>query len=212
MKIQRRSLGEGVYQRLLRLILDGEIPVGSRMREEALCKELGVSRTPLREAMFRLIQEGILEQKPYCGCIVRQFGKDEISQLMECRRLLECMILKEWFGRIDRDAVKKLGEDLDAATKSGNENLRIAIFEADEKLHDLILSACDNKFLSEELNRIKLMCRPYRVLRCAESENLPAILAERRSIIDAILKNSVEDAVSALTAHFETSRKYYQPD
>ncbi|HBC89229.1 MAG TPA: hypothetical protein DCZ94_19995 [Lentisphaeria bacterium] len=212
MKIQRRSLGEGVYRRLLRLILDGKITAGKWMREEKLCKELGVSRTPLREALIRLVQEGILEQQTHRGCIVRQLEKDEIGQMMEYRRLLECMVLREWFDKIDRHEIKILDEKLIAATKTGNENLRIAILEADEELHEIIISACDNRFIVEQVRRLQLLCRPYRVLRCAESEDLTAILAERKKIIDAILNDSVEDAVAGLSAHFETSRKYYIDD
>ncbi len=209
MKIQRRSLGEEVYKRLLRLILDGDVPAGKWMREEKLCEKLGVSRTPLREALIRLVQEGILEQKPNCGCMVRQFENKEVCQLMECRSLLECMILREWFHQINRDEIKEIDEKLNAATKSGAENLRIAILEADENLHAAIVSACDNKFIVEQVNRIKLMCRPYRILRCADSDDLSGIMTERKKIIDGILNNSIEDAVVALSAHFEVSRKYY---
>ncbi|HCE42784.1 MAG TPA: hypothetical protein DET40_04490 [Lentisphaeria bacterium] len=209
MKIQHRSLGEEVYRRLLRLILDGKIPVGKWMREEKLCDELGVSRTPLREALIRLVQEGVLEQQPRRGCIVRQLEQDEIKQMMECRRLLECMVLKEWFNGIDREEIKKLDEKLRVAEETGGETLRINVLEADEKLHEIIVSTCDNHFLVEQVRRLQLLCRPYRVLRCAESEDLVAILAERRRIINAILNNSAEDAVAGLSAHFETSRKYY---
>ena len=61
MKISRKSLGDEVYTRLLESIMSGEFPAGAALREEKVCEQLGVSRTPLREAMIRLTREGLLE-------------------------------------------------------------------------------------------------------------------------------------------------------
>lgn len=207
--IQHRSLAEEVYQRLLRQILDGKLPVGSRMREEKLCAELGVSRTPLREALIKLVREDILEQQPRRGCVVRQLPAAEIAELLECRRMVECQILREWPERLDRKRLTALRDRLDGVAEQDSREFRSMVLAADEGLHELILAACPNRFMTEHLRRLQLLSRPYRVLRCAEDEDLAAIKAERRQVITAILDGDFESAERGLAAHFESSRRYY---
>lgn len=210
--IRHRSLSEDVYRRLMRGILDGRFAAGEPLREERLCRELGVSRTPLREAMIRLAREGVLEQQPRRGCMVRQLPEREITELLECRRLLEVLVLREWFGRIDRGRMQALDDCLAAAAAGSDaEAVRREVLAADEALHELVVSACTNRFLAEQVRRLQVLCRPYRVLRCEETADLPAILEERRRILRAVLGNDLEGAAAALAAHFDTSRRYYLP-
>lgn len=207
--IKHLSLSEEVYSRLMRKILDGNFKEGSRLREEILCRELGVSRTPVREALIRLAREGILEQIPRRGCVLRKLPPEEIEELLSCRRLLECLVLREYFDGIDRKKCRALSDNLNDAVKQDGGELRAALLSADEELHELIVSACRNRFLSEELKRLQLLCRPYRVLRCAEAEDTAAIFKERQHIIKAILSGNAEKAEAALSTHFEKSSRYY---
>ena len=211
-EIKHLSLSEEVYSRLMRKILDGNFKEGSRLREEILCRELGVSRTPVREALIRLAREGILEQMPRRGCVLRKLPPEEIEELLTCRRLLECLVLREYFDGIDRKKCRALADKLDKAVKQGGDGLRTVLLSADEELHELIVSSCRNRFLSEELKRLQLLCRPYRVLRCAEADNTSSILEERRHIINAIISGNAEKAENALSSHFEKSSCYYLKD
>ncbi|MDD5728364.1 MAG: GntR family transcriptional regulator [Victivallales bacterium] len=208
-KICHCSLSEAVYRKLLRGILDGKYPAGSRLREEQLCRGLGVSRTPVREALIRLAREGILEQQPRCGCIVRQRSLDEFRELLECRQLLECLVLRRWFGNIDRNCLEELRKQLENAQAGDTPEFRNTVLNVDEKLHALILEACSNHFMAEQLRILQLQCRPYRVLRCAESLTPQAIKNERLNIINAILNNQIDKAAQDLAEHFESSIKYY---
>lgn len=209
-KIRHLSLGEEIYSRLMRMILDNKYPDGYRMREEKLCAELGVSRTPLREALIRLDREGILERMPRYGCIIRHLPESGIAELLECRRMLECMTLREYFQNIDMDAVKSLKLRLEEAVKNGADELRAEILNTDEALHGLIVAACGNKFLAKQLKDLQLRCRPYRVLRCAEAGDIPAIISERRNIINSILAGKKADAEKWMQAHFDASSRYYE--
>ncbi len=211
-KIRHLSLSEEIYSRLMRLILDNKYPDGYRMREEKLCAELGVSRTPLREAMIRLDREGILERVPRYGCIIRRLPPSEIAELLECRKMLECLTLREYFNNIDLEAVKSLQLRFEEAIKSGDDELRIEILNTDEALHGLIVSACSNRFLAKQLKDIQMRCRPYRVLRCAEAGDIPSIISERRNILDSVLAAKKEDAVKCMEAHFDASLSYYKAD
>lgn len=210
--IKHLSLSEEVYSRLMRKILDGNFTEGSRLREEILCRELGVSRTPVREALIRLAREGVLEQIPRRGCVLRKLPPEEIEELLKYRCLLECLVLREYFDLIDLEKCRELAAKLDKAAKKGGEGLRSALLSADEELHELITLSCRNSFLAGELKRVQLLCRPYRVLRCAEAENTSSILKERQYIIKAVLSGDAGKAETALSTHFEKSRRYYLRD
>lgn len=208
-KIKHHSLSEEVYRQLVKQLINGDFPTGSRMREEKICKDLGVSRTPVRESLIRLVREGLLEQQPRRGCVVRKLPEKEISDLLECRKIIECLILRIYFHNLDRVAIEKLKKRLAAAEKKDMEKLREELLAVDEELHELIIFACENQFLTEYIRKLKLQCRPYRVMRCAEASDIPSILAERRRIIQAILDNDAYEAELGMSEHFDYSRRFY---
>jgi DNA-binding GntR family transcriptional regulator len=208
-KIKHNSLSEEVYKQLIKRIISGYLPAGTSMREEKICKDLGVSRTPVRESLIRLVREGLLEQQPRRGCVVRELPEKEIADLLECRKLIECLVLRNCFHKLDRIAIAKLKQRIAAAEKYNMEKLREELLAVDEELHELIIDACENKFLAEYVEKLKLQCRPYRVMRCAEENDIPSILAERRKIIQAILDNDAYEAELGMAEHFEYSSRYY---
>ncbi len=208
-KSQNLSLSAEVYRKLLRGIFDGKFPLGSRMREEPLCRQLGVSRTPVREALIRLTREGILEQQPRYGCIVRQLSEKEICDLLECRRMIECLVLREWFTNIDIGRMSELKKLLEESEVEDTPGFRITVLKIDEDLHALILNACTNTYMFKQLQILQLQCRPYRELRCIEAREPEAIKQERLMILDAVLQGAVSEACQYLTEHFAISIRHY---
>ena len=159
--------------------------------------------------MIRLEREGVIERLPRRGCVVRSLEKDDIEQLIDCRKLIECLILKEFFSSLDLKKFKTLSEKLKAARKKSAEELREAVFAADEEIHELIIAACGNRYLAGQVTHLKLLCRPYRALRCSDQEDADAILSEREKIIGAVLDGSVKEAVKMMSEHFECSKRFY---
>ena len=88
-------------------------------------------------------------------------------------------------------------------------SFRDAVLEADEELHQLIFAAAANRFIIAQLRQLQLLCRPYRVLRCAESADLEAIRGERFRVIDALLAHDLPAACAGLTEHFDRCRRFY---
>ena len=207
-KIRNLPLSGEVYNRLLRLILNGHFEAGSRLREEDLCKKLGVSRTPVREALIRLAREGVLEQKPRCGCIVKKTDSNDIKELMECRSMLECMILEKYFSAIDRKKAGELKVKLEKADGLSSKETRDLVLSSDEALHELVGNACSNKYLAAQLKQVVLLCRPYRVLRCSE-QDISLISRERLEMLEAIIDNDLKSALTSLKEHFISSARYY---
>jgi len=205
MKLERKSLADSVYKALLRKIMDGSIKAGDKLREEHLCKSLGVSRTPLREGLLRLAKEGLIERKPNCGCVARERSCGEMSELMDCRSMLEGLAVERHFNALNWEKLNALKCRLESAKALPPEKARRDILDADEALHKLILDACENRFLKEQIEHLQNLCAPYRIFRCESAPDIESIARERLEIVEAMLNRDRESAVSKLEDHFAKS-------
>ena len=113
--IHARTLSRQVYDHLLRRIFDGGLVSGSPLREVDLAARLGVSRTPIREALGRLAEYGVVETRPNHGAIVRRLGRDELVHLHQVREALEGMAAEMACGRLDEDDFARLDALAEAA-------------------------------------------------------------------------------------------------
>ncbi len=197
MTLKHFSLAEQVYHKLLQQIISGTRKGGDKLSEENICGELGVSRTPAREALMRLCSDGLVERIPRRGCFVKEFDAKDISDLYECRRMVECLALESGFDLIPRDQLELL-EQMIAGEMSGEKTSSLNV---DERMHDLIISSCPNLHLREITRQLVKRTRPYRSWRTYDSEDVRTISAERRNIILAILENDREKAVTLLGSH-----------
>jgi DNA-binding GntR family transcriptional regulator len=194
-KIKHLSLAEKVYHRLLDKIVTGKLSEGSKLSEESICQDFGVSRTPAREALMMLCRDKLVERIPRCGCFTRKFDTDEITELFECRSMLECLALEQGFDELCRKELKALISVL-KSSKNRKKSLNI-----DERLHELIVQSCTNKALREIIRQTIKQTKPLRAWRSAESFFPEKINQERIQIIQAILDNQKKLACELLSKH-----------
>lgn len=197
MTIKHFSLAEQVYHKLLEEIIHGTRKGGDKLSEENICGELGVSRTPAREALMRLCSDGLVERIPRRGCFVKEFNTEDITDLYECRKMVECLALDAGFDLIPRDELKQL-EQMIAGEMSEEKTSSLNV---DERMHDLIISSCPNLHLKEITRQLVKRTRPYRSWRTYGSGDVREISEERRNIILAILGNDRKKAVQLLGKH-----------
>ena len=93
--VSRVSLAEQVYQNLVASIANGDLPAGTELKEQHLAKQMGVSATPVREALRRLASDGMVETVPYHGAVVRTLNHKEIEEAYACREVLEHLAISE---------------------------------------------------------------------------------------------------------------------
>lgn len=197
MTIKYYSLVEQVYHKLLEEIMDGVRTEGEKLSEETICAELGVSRTPAREALVMLHNDGLVERFPRRGCYVKRFDVADLRDLYQCRKMLECMALEMGFDNIPRQELELLEETVD-----GSRSLEKPLsLDTDEKMHELIISACPNKHLREVIRHTVARTRPFRSWRTYSSSDVKRISEERRGIIRAILDHDRALAVKLLGEH-----------
>lgn len=110
--LQHRTISSAVAEDLRQRIVDGELPSGFQLRQDALAAEFGVSRIPVREALMQLEAEGLVKIHPHRGAIVSELSTDEIDELFELRALLEPRLLKASAPRLTEVDYKRLNEIL----------------------------------------------------------------------------------------------------
>src|SRR5438045_5631056 len=108
------ALRAPVVKHILKAIFTGEIRGSDRLVEQELAKKLGVSRTPVREALFELAAVGVIRLRPKLGVTVRDFGATQIREIYQIRRLLECEATRLCAGRIDEALLRQIRDETQA--------------------------------------------------------------------------------------------------
>jgi DNA-binding GntR family transcriptional regulator len=155
--IQPRTLASQVYQQLLRQIFSGELTPGCALREAELSAQLGVSRTPVREALGRLAEYGVVESRPNHGCVVKRLGRLELIHLHQVREALEGMAIELACGKLTESDFANLDRLAEKARDQNAPNYFKASDEFDVTLHALIAERSGNPLLVREIRKLHEM-------------------------------------------------------
>jgi len=214
------SVRERAYQHIKKLVADGLLGPGAAVSELLLAKELGSSRTPIREAMKQLDAEGLLEQNRNGGMIVAQLERDDIIELYELREALEVYSV----GRVasfplrpaDRDRLQfmlnqilALKGDLENQSQSElNEEQNRQFIESDLGFHALLMSMTGNSRIQKILHDTRLLIRIFAIRRHRHSaKELASIYDHHQQILNAVAAQDNEAAMKAMAAHIQTSQR-----
>ncbi|HVZ15299.1 MAG TPA: GntR family transcriptional regulator [Bauldia sp.] len=199
------NLTNQTYSRLLRLILEGDMPQGTILRERALATRLGVSRTPLREALQRLEGERWLV-RPIKGILaVASISADELMDVLHVRKLLESEAAGLAAGRLpaaEIDELRKRISDL----QSRNRVSRIEDDDLDDVFHSAIGQAAGNKTLARVIFDMRSRTRIAAIRHWPE--RVAIVCAEHLAILDAIAAGDARRASQAMSAHVESARQH----
>jgi DNA-binding GntR family transcriptional regulator len=205
-RVEHKTLEERVYEELVRLIADATLAPGTQIDEQALAAGLGVSRTPLRAALARLVQEGLALTVPYRGTFVRQFTAKDIDELYEVRTLLEQLAARRAAERIDAEQLAALEETVAAAEAARVREDLAAHTAADAEFHRLIARAADNQLLVEMLDSLRLRVRGLRSVAAADwpPTRQPS---NREQIVDALRRRDAKAAARLMDEHLHPVRE-----
>ncbi len=196
------SLGERAYRRLRESIVHGMLPAGRKISERGLATQLGISAQPVREALRRLEQDGMVVTLPRRGTVVAEVGPAQLAELGRIRAALEGVAAALAAERMDPQALVALGAVV-ARMKAGTvASATDALDEANEEFHALIHRATGNLFLMRSLASL----RAYDTLgrhRAVGStpRDLPRALAEHKAIVAAFRKRDPVLAEERMRAH-----------
>ena len=197
------SLEEKVYTTLEQQILSGEFKEGESLTEVKLAKALGVSRTPVREALQRLDREGLIKLVPNKGAIVLGISEKDLIDIYKIRMRLEGLAARIAAENANEELRRNLTENVDLTSfymQKGNiEKLK----DLDSDFHDIIYRSCESRMLGKTLSELHRYISSYRKLSLASEGRLKNSLEEHREICEAIEKGNADAADSLMSAHVE---------
>jgi DNA-binding GntR family transcriptional regulator len=206
--LRPRSLTAIVIDQIRDLIITGKLALGEQLSENTLAEQLGVSRTPVREAFLRLESEGLVEVRPQRGTFVFQYDATELREILELREVLEAGALRIALGRDAAGLAAALKVHLDAgedALKDGP-----AAYQAvDTAFHETLVGASDNRELMDAYLRIAGRVRAIRYRMTRTVEQIASSQSAHREIVAAIIAVDAAAAESLLRHHVYSSYRFF---
>jgi DNA-binding GntR family transcriptional regulator len=196
-----------VFNTLRQAILTGELKPGERLMEIHLANRLGVSRTPIREAIRKLELEGLVTMIPRRGAEVAQITEKSMSDVLEVRRAMDALCAELACDRITEQELGQLYqacENFQQATRT--QDLK-KIAQADVELHNIIVQATGNQRLVQLVNNLSEQMYRYRfeyIKDCSQHERL---VEEHRIIYESLVKKDKETASEAAKLHIDNQKK-----
>lgn len=186
------NLIDRVYRALRKEILEGKLVPGTRLTEMQLAKRFKMSRTPVREALVRLRNEGLVSMAPGTGLIVREVSLRDMEELMGIRGVLEAYALEQAFDHITVADLLQMELFVNQSQYYLRENDIQAIFENNTKFHDYILEKSMNKRLQTILSNLMDSILRFRIVTLHYPGN-PQKSIERHDRIIQAIKNKDKD-------------------
>lgn len=199
-------LRDVVFNTLRQAILKGELKPGERLMEIALAERLGVSRTPIREAMRKLELEGLVVMIPRRGAQVANITEKDLNDVLEVRIALENMAIEKACENMTEDSMSKLwvaAKEFERTTAEGN---LVKMAEADVAFHEIIYQASGNRRLIQVLNNLREQIYRYRVEYLKEEETRNLLVREHEEMTRALRDRDVKRAQEIVYEHIENQR------
>lgn len=194
-------LRDVVFQTLRQAILTGEFAPGERLMEIALADRLGVSRTPVREAIRKLELEGLVVMIPRRGAEVARITEKDLRNVLEVRCALEELSASLACERITDEEKEQLRVALDDFEKAVQSKDISEIVEKDIEFHDVIFNASKNDRLIQILNNLREQMYRYRMEYTKDKEYHNVLIQEHREIYEAMKNQDKEKVMNALKEH-----------
>jgi DNA-binding GntR family transcriptional regulator len=203
-----RGLREHVHDVLRRAIIGGELPAGSWLNERQMAEELGVSTTPLKEALRRLEMEGLVSTEPRRGVRVT-FDAQQAEEMALARAALEAIIARMAAQRIEEAGVAGLREvigRMESATASGDVELLMSL---NEQFHDGIHAASGCRYLQRLTEGQRVYVHTARAVILGDEEERRRALAEHRAIFEALVRRDGDAAEREMRDHVMRSARQH---
>lgn len=209
-KISNNTLSEQTYEAIKDMIFAYELEPGEFLSIEGLSKELGVSQTPIREALIRLSNNGLVEYNPRRKAQISEISSEDIDNAYEVRKILEPYIASNAAANVKKKDVKEIKQEIDAIEELEGEERYEKYHETDIKLNNLLLSTVNNELLLQMFDFIENWNIRIRFFAEATDRDHRDTLIEEgnkehRAIVQALLDRSPERARQAVLDHLQSA-------
>lgn len=200
-------LRDVVFNTLRQAILTGELKPGERLMEIHLANKLGVSRTPIREAIRKLELEGLVTMIPRRGAEVAQITEKSMNDVLEVRRAMDALCAELACERITDQETEQLRQACVAFETAVKTKEVKKIAQADVELHDIIVQATGNQRLVQLINNLSEQMYRYRFIYISEESGHDNLIAEHREIYESIAARDKVRAANAAKLHIDNQEK-----
>ena len=196
-------LRDVVFKTLRQGILTGELKPGERLMEMHLAQRLGVSRTPIREAMHKLEQEGLVTMIPRRGAQVANISGKSLNDVLEVRVALESLAVELACDRITQEEIQELKRTCEIFERTTQEKELDAtkITKADVQLHDVIVRATGNEKLQQMISNLSEYMYRYRFEYIKDASHHARLIEEHERLYEYIRSGDKINAVAEITEH-----------
>ena len=194
-------LRDVVFNTLREAILKGELKPGERLMELQLAAKLGVSRTPIREAIRMLEQEGLAVTIPRKGAEVAKMTEKDMEDVLQIREALDELAAKIACEQISEEQLEKLAATMHEFEESTKTNNVKKIAEADVKFHDIIYQSTGNQKLVNMLNNLREQMYRYRVEYLKDENNYPTLMKEHKDIVEGLVRKNKTQVTETMHQH-----------
>lgn len=200
-------LRDVVFKTLRQAILTGELQPGERLMEIHLANRLGVSRTPIREAIRKLELDGLVTMVPRKGAEVAQITEKNLKDVLEVRRALDILAVELACERMSQEELQKLREACDEFARTTETKDASAIARADVALHDIITNSTGNARLVQMVNNLAEQMYRYRFEYIKDENQHEHLVEEHRIIYESIINQDKETAAKIAKLHIDNQEK-----
>ncbi|WP_062012393.1 GntR family transcriptional regulator [Aureimonas sp. AU4] len=185
-RISRLSLHEMIVGRLRDMIIEGELAPGTRLHEVQLGERLGISRTPLREAIKYLASEGLVELIPSRGATVKRFEPKDVRDMLRVIRQLEMLAGELACEAASDEGIAHVRSLHDEMVRCFERRDRLSYYKLNQAIHTAIVELSDNATLAAMQARLQMRLKRIRFIGHEGEENWTAAVAEHEAMIAAL--------------------------
>lgn len=198
---RRTRLSDQTYAVVRAKIISGEMTPGAKIAEAELATGFGVSRTPLREALLRLSDEGLVAIFPQSGSFVAPINMDAVTEAQFVREHLECAVIRETAERIAPSGLAVLRRNLSEQQEADRENAPDRFYKLDEALHAAFAELAGRAGVWRTIQQGKAHLDRVRMLSLPVANHVPHLIRQHRAIVDALAAHDPAAAEATLRRH-----------
>ena len=196
-----------IYQIIKKEICDGNYPPGQWLQEKELAEQLNVSRSPVREALKQLVDEGLAIEYPNKGVFVKEFTVKDIEEIYDLRTLLESYAIKNSVKTLTSINIQELMDILQKLVKCYEDNDLAHYIEIDSHLHQYIITLGGNSLVVDIYRRVYSQSQQFRIYSLTTQRRFDDSVTEHRGIVENLIAGNWKEADRINRIHLSLSRE-----
>ena len=198
-------LNQKVYRVLKEAIIKGFLEPGTKLLESKIAEEMHVSRTPVREAMQKLVAEGFVKTTPNQTMVVTEVSLEDVKEVLQIRGVLEGLAASIAAKKINRQEIDELEKIVTQMSLYIIKKDLLSYCKVDDEFHDLILNICGNKWIIQIRDNLGNFIYRFRIKSLSVLGRLKCSLEEHRAIMESLKERNSEEADRLSKIHMENT-------